>query len=222
MIRRNDLAKQFELVVKQEVKNHNDSILATNISIEDIRKEIRSMEARHQAEMLLIKEQILDFKLKFNSISEKNDNQKSKLDSHIHDSSRIAERNHRNYENVMSDLDKVDQVLKSHDRKHSQISHDKNFQSEQFESLAKDIRIEIRLECARTMQHAKALCKAIEDKPSEVDKLRDEISERLSASNIDVKGVYQEIDAFKRDCYYVEKKLENIYTLIERLQKKVN
>ena len=43
MIKRQDLVKQFELVVKQEIINHNRAISENNIKFNDIHKEIESL-----------------------------------------------------------------------------------------------------------------------------------------------------------------------------------
>src|SRR5436189_41575 len=41
MLKRNDLAKQFELVVQQEIINHNKAVEATNSSLEELRDQLR-------------------------------------------------------------------------------------------------------------------------------------------------------------------------------------
>jgi hypothetical protein len=43
----------------------------------------------------------------------------------------------------------------------------------------------------------------------------------FSCSQIDKEGVLREIRTYKKDMFYIEKKIENIYTLIERLNKRV-
>jgi len=43
MLKRNDLVKQFEFIVKQEITNHNNSILASNKEINEIKNRIDSI-----------------------------------------------------------------------------------------------------------------------------------------------------------------------------------
>ena len=43
MLKRKDLSKDFELIVKQEIKNHNDSILNTNMSIERFKSDLNNL-----------------------------------------------------------------------------------------------------------------------------------------------------------------------------------
>jgi len=45
MLKRDDIVKQFDLVVKQEIKNHNDQILASNLSINKIREDVEKNNA---------------------------------------------------------------------------------------------------------------------------------------------------------------------------------
>jgi len=38
MIKRQQLVDKFDLIVKQEIKNHNDAVLSTNISLEEVKE----------------------------------------------------------------------------------------------------------------------------------------------------------------------------------------
>ena len=42
-LQRKDLAKEFEDIVKQEIKNHNDSIASTNEAINEMRQQIKDL-----------------------------------------------------------------------------------------------------------------------------------------------------------------------------------
>jgi len=43
MLNKNDLAKQFELVVKQEIKNYQDSLNFVLQSIDELKKDIKQL-----------------------------------------------------------------------------------------------------------------------------------------------------------------------------------
>jgi len=49
-LKRNDLVNDFELIVKQEIKNHNDAVLASNIAVnklnELIEKEVKELKGK--------------------------------------------------------------------------------------------------------------------------------------------------------------------------------
>lgn len=62
----------------------------------------------------------------------------------------------------------------------------------------------------------------IELKPIDVDYqlIEEEISERMRIYDVDFKGLQKEIELLKRSDSYSQKKFENLYTLIHRLQER--
>ncbi len=60
------------------------------------------------------------------------------------------------------------------------------------------------------------------DAPTEASLVRNELEQKIYAHKVDVSGIMKELTVFKKENVVIEKKLENIYTLIERLQKQEN
>lgn len=53
-----------------------------------------------------------------------------------------------------------------------------------------------------------------------ITELEDKGENNFSVSKIDRDGVLKELRVYKKDMFYIEKKIENIYTLIERINKR--
>ena len=220
MLNRNDLAKQFELVVKQEVKNHNDSILATNMALEEIRRDMRAMEHRHEREMMQIKEQVFSAKLRLDSLVEKCTSLDAKVASYTNDSTILAERNHKLYSDLSNELHQVVSQLRKHDQYYTWQQSTNRAMDKLIADSDKSLRAELGSEARRIRNECASMIRCLEDKPSEASKMRCQIDADLHANKIDVKGVHETIDKFRKEFDYERKKIENIYMLIERIQKK--
>jgi len=57
-------------------------------------------------------------------------------------------------------------------------------------------------------------------RPSEALQLQSHFEEKINTHRIDVAGIMKELLAMKKENMITEKKLEHVYTLIDRLQKK--
>ena len=55
---RNEMVRMFEAIVQQEIKNHNDQMLATNMSIEQMRRDIEGHKNRYDASLAQIQSRI--------------------------------------------------------------------------------------------------------------------------------------------------------------------
>ena len=67
MLKKKDLVKEFELVVKQEIIEHNNSILANNLAMQMLRDNVATLEKEIKENFTRLKSEIIDNK---NSILE--------------------------------------------------------------------------------------------------------------------------------------------------------
>lgn len=56
--------------------------------------------------------------------------------------------------------------------------------------------------------------------PCKSDTVRKELTEKIESHKVDVAGIMRELTIYKHDNHITEKKIENIYTLIERLNQR--
>lgn len=222
MLKRNDLAKQFELVTQQEIKNYQDSLNYVLQSLRDLKTEIdlfrqeskqnhaslHSMQGRMSQDIDEIR---LDFAI-----------MKIDYDNQLYDQRKVNERNHV-------------EMLDISDAIHRKIKHDSYF-----DQNVKDLKVYFN----EVQQHSldtrslllqktdDLLCRFVRkieqtkreilDAPTEASLVRNEMDEKIAAHKVDVSGIMRELLMFKKENVIVEKKLENIYTLIDRIQKKEN
>lgn len=219
MLKKNDLAKQFELLTKQEIKNYNDSLNFVLQSIRDLDDQIAKLKSDFHESLAVIQSAQGKISTDILKNSEEIHCLNKKLDRFINDQSCMNERNAREilditdalHNKIRSDCyfdnrfreikNLIDSVSRHSIKTQSQIS-------EVSESLSK--------------KFTNALIKTkneIIDRPSDLSIFMNKVEEKISAYRIDVSGIMREISVIKKENIVVEKKLESIYTLIDRLKK---
>lgn len=221
MLKKKDLAKEFELVVKQEIKNYQDSMLATNTAINNINSRIESVEklieisGNDLKHMIFLEKNLCCHTDKFRAESIQKINiliekmikeNKTKFDEICFCVQKI--------ESFSIELNtlfkKIDFLLLENDSKTKDL---KDLESFFVNSIN---------QCNRLIRKQVEDCKeVILNKPSEFLSLEERVNERIDDFLINASGVIRELRVQKKDMYIMEKNIENIYTLIERLEKKV-
>lgn len=222
MIKRNDLAKQFELVVKQEIKNHNDLMLANNIAMEHLRNEMIRQKRSRENEIKELHQEISQLKLDLHEAKFKSTVDSCSLRSHINDSSVNKEKVDNEFGKILDSVKQLQEHLSRHDQiLLNSLSRDSEI-NDKFTRLSKELSHEFIEKNKKLLSDINSMVEEVKNKPSEADALEKKIEKQLVSHKIDCDGVYQELRVLRRDFDYANKKIENIYTLIERLQKKVN
>lgn len=219
MLKKSDLAKQFELVVKQEIKNYQDSHNFILQSIRDLKENIHVVE--YFAKEAFAKLECRQSKM-FSEINELSNELKSlerRCDSRFNDLERFRGdsgkestlQKHllkKNEEEILKIDAKIDEVFEmieelKNDCKTQSLSISNNFDFIQ-NKLSKDL---IRMK------------DDILSIPSEAEKIRVEYDDKIDCHKIDVEGILKEIRISRKDMIVIQKQIENIYTLISRLKK---
>jgi hypothetical protein len=222
MINRNDLAKQFELVVQQEIKNHNESLLATNLSINEFRKDLDELK-NHQGlvnasfsyEISKINQSKLELSEVLLKISQK-------LDSHINDTKILIERSHQDQQILIEDFDKFIKETESLEERLIKSESEQSKIKDLMKELGKAVSAEMDQWNKKFNDDLKKTKNEILNLPSEAQAVKKELENKLESSAIDCEGLVREVLVCKKAAFIIEKKIENLYTLIERLDQRVS
>ncbi len=222
MLKKSDLSKQFELVVKQEIKNYQDSHNAVLQAIRDLKENISVVEFYSKEAFAKLECRQSKILLEISELSKSMKALESKCDRRLNDlekfrvdaineigiqidislkNAKINELNEIRINEIKMVLEDVDDDIK---RYPVMIS---NFFDAIQSKLSKDL---------------KRMKEEILSLPSEADKIRDEYDEKIDCHKIDTEGILKEIRVSRKDMIVIQKQIENIYTLIERLKKKEN
>ncbi len=218
MLNRNDLSKQFSLVVQQEIKNHNDQMLSTNISINEIKEEIRKNKEEQ------------------NKINVEFASQITKINTNCLELSECALNLSKNFYNLQKKLDEfiekatkeIKLFVENSIVAHSKHEHNKNsIEDLKFEisNIQDDIigrsnyqTQELELNLKKSKEYTEKCKKEILEIPSEAQEVKVELQKQMSIDRVDFQSIMREMQVYKKTCFILEKNQEHIYTLIERLK----
>jgi len=218
MLDRNKLAKQFELVVQQEIKNHQDAVYSNNQSLNEIKVKIEEMSNQSLENYALISSQQKYLEIEIDKIKDFIKIISQKLESHVCDQRNLNERNSIEYQDVVETLEKR---LRLEVNFFDRLREVENQNHNVLQSNAKSIKtVENNLESwhSRFLRDVSKFKEEIYSMPTGLEADLEDMAEKIAANYIDVEGIMREINVFKKSTYIVEKKLENIYTLIERMK----
>ena len=219
MIKRNDLVKEFELVVKQELKNHKDSKLATNLSINNLRKSVEAlslkMDSRYSKLESELNIQSSDYQTLENSFERFREWKNSQ------DRDLAAKQ-----EEILEELKETSKRLDFSFREQDSI---KDRMTEIIDSIAncekknKYLEYHLGVEVQRTKKYFDSALKLLKTEilsiPSEAEAVKKMILDKMEIQHVDFSGLTRDLTFYKKNIYVIEKNIENIYNIIERLKK---
>jgi peptidoglycan hydrolase CwlO-like protein len=218
MLQKKDLAKEFSLIVQQEIKNHNDAILAANMSLDEFRRKLDAMKSTCESKDNLLESNV--------STQEKN----------FLDLKSSLEKTLERYNRRINDIENITSVglsgiRKSLDERESYfltIDGFKEFESKVDQWLA-HLKLSFALQkdalISEVNKVSKKIDKSINDLNIEINltikkesEERQKINRSLDEFAITFTGFRRELEIEKKRAFIIEKNIENLYTIIDRIK----
>lgn len=218
MINKLNLSDKFELIVKQEIKNYQDSL-------EYILKSVR-----------YLKESIDDIKIKSQESYEKLHNQYKALDIEIKDIKKSHKELNQSFVSQLNDQRKINEINSCDIKDFSdyierKLERDNDFEEKlavlreyiietrslvekNFTTLnvvAENLREKINKDLLRTK-------KEILDAPTEATLVKKHLEDKINSHKVDVYGILRELNIYRKENHITQKKIEHLYILIDRLK----
>lgn len=219
MLKRSDLAKQFELVVQQEIKNFQDSHNSVLQSIRDLAEEIALVKrdflqckAALHSEIGYLKS---DFKINNDELC---DLAKAFISS-VNDQKQINLDVDRDLTALSNTCTRYDMAFDAQEKVNFELLHLINKDHENTKATHSNILTSL---VQMELKNSKEIEKAKEDMeacPTKNNLVKEELEQKINMQNVDLEGLLKEIRIIGRAVLVTEKKIENIYTLIERMKK---
>lgn len=219
MLKKQDLVNKFDVLTKQEIKNHNDQILATNLSINKLRLEIEDWEIKLSALEIkstndLIKSHT-DMENKFQLIVKVIDVLSKSLDKEhnvsLTNNSIILEMLKTKSDNL--DVEKKIHIIQEIvEATHKSFNKKLDVAIDSFKGALQEL---------SKIFHEKIgiLDVKLFNQSQNENKIKSDLESKLDIVKLEKDSLMKEINILKKDSFITEKKIENIYTLIDRLQK---
>lgn len=219
MLKKSDLAKQFELVVQQEIKNYQDSLNFILQSINELRESVRQIQQESLENHALIHSMQGDLAIELQSLKSGHVDLNRSFLSRLCDQKDFNDRitfETKGQANLIKDQA---ELVSSYQMKFDAISQELKGLKEKtelnnriFQDNLDDLLRRFRQEILNTKNE-------ILEMPTEASLIKVQLEEKLSSHLVDVDGIMRELRIFKSDNMITQKKIENIYTLIGRLSK---
>lgn len=219
MLKRNDLSKQFELVVQQEIKNYQDSLNFVLQSIKELKEDVIRVRNESLENYAKLHSEHNDLAIQLQNLKYEVAALNQNFLSASYDQRIVNERNALEMRDISSAIHskisgdnyfktKIDDVWNAVSELRRQSENKDRVLSDSIDDLLRRFRNEI--------QKVK---KEILEAPSEASLVKTHLEEKIASHTVDVSGIMRELKIYKHDNMVTQKKIENIYTLIERLQK---
>lgn len=219
MLKKSDLAKQFELVVQQEIKNYNDNLNNVLESIRQLSKEIREVRETSQANYATIHSVQSNLISELDQLKDAVKKMSEQCDRTFSDQSVVNERNALEMKDITGAfLNKISVDSNFQEKLREVWNHIRKLES-QHQDNQRMINDNLDDILRRFRQEILKAKKEILDTPTEASLVKRELEEKIFSHIVDVAGIMRELRIYKHDNMVTEKKIENIYTLIERLKK---
>ena len=216
MLQRKDLAKEFSLIVQQEIKNHRDVVLSAHVALEEFRRKIKELSDKTDK----------GSSLAANLFSE-NDREIKKLEKVLSNSlHQFSVRLNESNEFMKSNFNGLKKSIDDRESYFLSLDGFKEFESK-VDQWISHLKIAFSSQRQFLLDEINSMSMSI---TKEIDKCRRELDFRINSCKEDFKdinksldifalnsdGIKREIELCKKRCFVVEKNIENIYTQIRR------
>lgn len=219
MLKRDDLAKQFGLVVQQEIKNHQDRTNYVNAKIHDLDQKVDFLSSKIELHRAQIDNDSVMLEIRVKDLEDSLKKENSRLESHVNDYRLNNQRNSKEIQSIIQSIEKCIENQKEIYGKISELFGKDKISSEKFKGLAGVLDSELgclKSKLERALQQTK---EEILNRPSEAQEMRKNLELKIESNRIDFSGLLREMQVYKKNVFIIEKNIENIYTQIERLKR---
>lgn len=221
ILKRKDLAKEFELIVKQEIINHNNSMLATNVALEKMRKQIEDFVKQIKSEVEQLKKDLSEeCKFRYEQCHILVDNVNELRRQTKYQDQEIGKIDRKCYDlfEKMDISTNIVSRINDLERKFTKIPSEIDKVTEEIKSI---ITLEMNILEKKSVKRTALLQERIDISPTHLTNLKNELLQRIKEHGIDNVGLIDEVRACKSTAFVQEKKLEYLFTNLDRLKKKI-
>lgn len=210
------LVDQFQNVVKAEIRKHNNAIEKTDEALDTLKKtfskfyeENKNTKSTTEALYGQILKNFTDFT---DEISYSFKDQRIFIKENDKKLNKIIEE----FEETINNLVHCEYF----EEYRIDMLHDLNSQKKQFEDSKEELREEIYDSYKKNRDYIHSTSKESDERSDEIEGILVSLKKDLEEYKTDAVGILRENEVVKKTIFIMEKKIENIYTLIDRLNKK--
>jgi hypothetical protein len=210
------LVDQFQNVVKAEIRKHNTAIEKTDHAIEELKKTFSEFYEENKntksTTESLYRDILKNFKDCTDEISDSFNDQRIFIKENDKKLNRIIEEFEQTIKSLVN--------FQCFEDYRIDTLHDFSSLQKEFEESKELIRVEIWDSYKKNRSYIHSTSKESNERSDEIKGLLVSLKKDLEEYKTDAVGILRENEVVKKSMFIMEKKIENIYTLIARLTKK--
>lgn len=215
---KDELVKRFEGVVKEEIRKYNLAVDKTDCQISDLKKQILEIQNRFK----VVEDENTKNCLELKSLYLE---EKKKLEKNFSD----TKKNHSNKRKSIEEIqEKLNFLLCSHvEKERYELFEGKTLESlKNYNDIIQKDRNNAKSDFELFKKHCELfLSDALKRFEEILFKMDDKLSKfesKLDTNIVDATGIARMIKIEQKSVFIMEKKIENIYTVLERMKKRID
>lgn len=216
MLHKQDLVKEFELIVKQQIIDHNKLMTATNISLQDIKKTHQDILKKIDLNINYFRSKLKEIDIaKFNS-DELRDKQYNEINRRLVFLSNYINTNIDYIKDIHNkDLEKfvyADDIINSNERQNEKLEDLRKY----IEKVNSDLMLVENRQTNNLYVELDNLQKDISDEFKDKKKFIEKLENKIDIQKVDNAGLIRENEVLKKRVHILEKKVEKLFTLANK------
>ncbi len=219
MIIRKDLVKDFEIVVKQEIINHNNSILQTNLEINSLKEAIHDLKTAQEKKIAALESKNISLEHDLEGLQTDLEGFALKTGSSFND---LLQETEKSFTKLANEFDKLSTSSVPRDIYKENIYELRKSILEiknEFSLFDKAVELKSDHQYSKFNERLEKHKKEIALEPTELKEAKRELNSRINANNVDISGIYEELQIQKKKQFVLEKECERLKTHLERIKK---
>jgi hypothetical protein len=210
---------EAEIRAAQEAKNHQDFIYQTNQTLQNLSEKLINLSLLHE-------KKIAEYSSMHKKLEIAFENLQAAVAGQTNQAIKVALESSVYVTNASNTLQKHDEDIKKAqkaivDLSSSVVDLKQDHTSLENTSVLKNCHVHASIEQLRGQINAQigSVRQELQPAPLDLRAIEKTIEEKLMPYQIDFAGLFKEINFLKKSTGYADKKIENLYTLIDRMRK---
>lgn len=218
ILQRKDLAKEFSAIVLQEIKNHNDAVLASNMSLDEFRRVLAELSKSVESRVAKVSSEIGLHKVSVDEVKGIVKDAVSKCERALHDSDQELRRMIKSLQDGITTRESYYLTIQGFAEFKAEVDKWISSIKAMFAKQQDTLRDEIKRSFLDYEHLVKCLKSELDKAIKDVDTETKKINHQLDGIAVNFAGYTRELEIAKKRCFVIEKKLEDLYTQMSRIK----
>ncbi len=219
--RREEYTKRFEELTKQEIKNYNDSLLATHVAMEEFRRQLKGCVDLYAQQVAQLSSQIKTIEAENRDLKDAVTTLSRKVESQRDDFNQFKREKIERSREAQKFIDCNQHEWSRQRDKIEELADNNNANTFMMQHRVAELSQEVKHCYSQSKADNEKLKEEILALPSEAEKVKEHLLGKISIAAVDNAGLTKELEVFKKQMLIQGKMNEYFHTQLDRLKKRL-